>query len=61
MKCDKCKNESTASVKCPLCEKQYGRCDKHGALDGCHRSMHSHAALIHPGELRNGKWKEMTK
>lgn len=43
MKCDKCKQESTSSVQCPLCKKTYERCDKHGGKDGCNRSLSAHS------------------
>jgi hypothetical protein len=55
--CDKCRRtdrqEPIASVACNVCGARYWRCEKHGGRAGCERSLHSHAALYHPGRPWN--------
>lgn len=37
-----------ATVACPECGKEYGRCDADGGYSGAMKSLRSHRALHHP-------------
>jgi len=44
--CDKCRAFATSELDCDDCSKVYRRCEEHGGLKGCRRSLYSHKALM---------------